>query len=67
MELTHFDENGNARMVDVSDKDKTSRTAVAEGFITLSREAFDAVTNKTISKGDVLTVAQTAGIMACKK
>ena len=60
MELTHFDENGNARMVDVSGKDKSSRTAVAEGFITLSREAFTAVADKTVSKGDVLTVAQVA-------
>ncbi len=67
MEFTHFDELGNARMVDVSGKDVTSRTAVAEGTIVLSREAFDAVTDKKVKKGDVLTVAQTAGIMACKK
>lgn len=67
MDFTHFDERGNARMVDVSDKDVTLRTAAAEGYITLSREAFDAVAGKTVRKGDVLTVAQTAGIMGCKK
>ncbi len=66
MEFTHFDERGNARMVDVSDKDITSRTASAEGTIAVSREVFDAVANKNVKKGDVLTVAQTAGIMACK-
>lgn len=67
MEFTHFDEHGNARMVDVSSKEITSRTAVAEGFIAVSREVFEAIEGRTVAKGDVLTVAQTAGIMACKK
>ena len=67
MELTHFDEYGNARMVDVSGKDVTSRTAVAEGVIALGEEAYLAVQRKTIKKGDVLTVAQVAGIMGCKR
>ena len=66
-EFTHFDENGNARMVDVSDKDITRRTAIATGSIKLSREAMDAVLEKRVKKGDVLTVAQTAGIMATKR
>lgn len=66
-EFTHFDENGNAYMVDVSDKDITKRTAVAEGSISLSREAMDAVLCKKIKKGDVFTVAQVAGIMGTKR
>ena len=67
MEFTHFDEQGNARMVDVSDKNITSRTAVAEGTIRVSREVWDAILQKTVKKGDVLTVAQVAGIMGTKK
>lgn len=67
MDFTHFDAKGNARMVDVSEKAVTSRTAVAEGTIQLSRVAFDAVEQKTVKKGDVLTVAQVAGIMGCKR
>ena len=67
MEFTHFDEQGNARMVDVSGKDITSRTAVAEGFIRVSREVWDAIAQKTVKKGDVLTVAQVAGIMGTKR
>lgn len=67
MEFTHFDTKGNARMVDVSDKNITLRKAVAEGTIRVSREAFDAITQKKVKKGDVLTVAQTAGIMGCKR
>ena len=66
-EFTHFDEKGNAYMVDVSDKDVTKRTAVAEGSIKLSKEAMDAVLGKKVKKGDVLTVAQLAGIMGTKK
>jgi cyclic pyranopterin phosphate synthase len=66
-EFTHFDEKGNAYMVDVSDKDVTKRSAVAEGTITLSKEAMDAVIGKKIKKGDVFTVAQVAGIMGTKK
>ena len=67
MDLTHFDENGNARMVDVTDKDITTREAVATGTIKLNKETFDAIKNKTVKKGDVLTVATTAGVMAIKK
>lgn len=66
-EFTHFDEQGNAYMVDVSKKDITAREAIAEGSITLSQEAFEAVLGKKIKKGDVLTVAQVAGIMGTKK
>ena len=67
MDFTHFDEQGNARMVDVSEKGITVRTAVAEGIIEVSPEVYAAVENKTVKKGDVLTVAQVAGIMGCKK
>lgn len=67
MELTHFDENGNATMVDVSEKNVTSRVAVAEGKIFVCKEVYDAIKNKNVKKGDVLTVATIAGIMACKK
>ena len=66
-EFTHFDDKGNAYMVDVSDKDITKRTAVAEGTIKLSREAMDAVLGRKIKKGDVFTVAQVAGIMGSKR
>ncbi|MBQ9014810.1 MAG: cyclic pyranopterin monophosphate synthase MoaC [Firmicutes bacterium] len=67
MEFTHFDDNGNARMVDVSDKDVTHRIAIAEGTISVSREVMDAIAGHKVKKGDVLTVAQVAGIMATKR
>nr|WP_315034580.1 cyclic pyranopterin monophosphate synthase MoaC [uncultured Lachnoanaerobaculum sp.] len=67
MEFTHFDDNKNAVMVDVSDKDITNRVAIATGRITLCDEAMQAVTGKKIKKGDVLTVAQVAGIMGQKR
>ena len=64
--FTHFDEKGNAYMVDVSEKDITKRTASAQGKITVSREVMDAVLGKQLKKGDVFTVAQVAGIMGAK-
>ena len=67
MEFTHFDEQGNAYMVDVSGKSVTGREAVAVGTIRLGREAFLAVTGRKVKKGDVLTVAQVAGIMGAKR
>ena len=67
MELTHFDDNGNAVMVDVSEKDITGRTAVARGSIHVSRRALDAILGRQVKKGDVLTVSQVAGIMGTKK
>lgn len=65
--FTHFDEKGNARMVDVSGKEPTSRTALAKGSILVSREIIEAVSEKRVEKGDVLAVAQVAGIMAVKQ
>ena len=67
MEFTHFDIQGNARMVDVSDKNVTPREAAAVGKIQVSPEVFHAITQKTVKKGDVLTVAQVAGILGCKR
>lgn len=67
MEFTHFDEDKNAVMVDVSDKDITDRVAIATGRITLCDEAMEAIKGRKIKKGDVLTVAQVAGIMGQKR
>ena len=65
--FTHFDEKGNAIMVDVSEKKDTSRIAVASGIIKVSPEVMEAVVNRTAAKGDVLGVAWVAGIMAVKQ
>ncbi len=64
--LTHFDENGKAMMVDVTEKESTERIAVAKGSIIVSPPVFDAIQNGTAAKGDVLGVARVAGIMATK-
>ena len=65
--FSHFDEAGNAVMVDVSGKAPTHREAVARGEIRVSRPVLEAVMGKTASKGDVLGVARVAGIMATKR
>ncbi len=65
--LTHFDSKGDAHMVDVSDKAVTSRIAVAEGHIKMKPETFEIITQGRAKKGDVLSVARLAGIMAAKK
>ena len=54
MEFTHFDEAGNARMVDVSGKEETKREAVARGFISMNRECLSLVKAGSMAKGDVL-------------
>ena len=66
-ELTHIDDQGNARMVDIGAKPTTDRRALAEGWIRLSPEAYEAVVARTAKKGDVLGVARLAGIMGAKK
>lgn len=66
-ELTHFNDEGRAKMVDVSAKDVTLRTAAAGATVYLGRETFDLVAAGKMKKGDVLAVAQVAGIMAAKK
>jgi len=65
--LTHVDKQGNAIMVDVSKKDITHRVAIASGLIYMSKEAYESVIEHKNKKGDVLTVAQVAGIMGAKK
>ena len=67
MKLTHLDESGRARMVDVGDKPESERTAVAEGEIRMSREAYDLVASQSVAKGDVLAVAEVAGVMGAKR
>jgi cyclic pyranopterin phosphate synthase len=65
--LTHMDDEGNARMVDVGAKSPTQREAVAEGWIQLTPSAFDCLQAGDAPKGDVLQIAQIAGIQAAKK
>lgn len=65
--LTHLDETGAARMVDVGDKPATAREAVATGRITMSAQALALVRDASANKGDVLAVARVAGIMAAKR
>ncbi len=65
--LTHFDAAGNAHMVDVSDKAVTARIATAEGHIKMAPETLEIITEGQAKKGDVMGVAQLAGIMGCKK
>ena len=65
--LTHFDSQGNAVMVDVSEKQATHRTAVASGKIKVNQAVYDAIVEGSVKKGDVLGVARVAGIMAAKK
>jgi cyclic pyranopterin phosphate synthase len=65
--LTHSDDSGKARMVDVSGKPVTARVAVATGAIRMSATTLDAIRGNTLKKGDVLAVARIAGIMAAKK
>ena len=67
MELNHFDKNGNAVMVDVSDKPVTHRTATATGSIQVGPEIMAAVKSGNVKKGDVLGVARVAGIMGVKR
>ena len=67
MELTHINEQGRARMVDVTDKAETTRTAVAEGRVRMHRETAERIRTGGMAKGDVLAVAQVAGIMAAKR
>ena len=66
-ELSHLDEQGRARMVDVSAKEITSRTAVARGAIHMRAETLALILEEKIDKGDVFSVARIAGIMAAKK
>ena len=66
-ELTHINNDGEASMVDVGDKDVVPRVAIASGFIRLKGSTLDLIYGQKIKKGDVLTVAKIAGISAAKK
>lgn len=66
-ELSHVGPSGEARMVDVSSKDSTERTARATGVIRMRSSTLQAIVDNTLAKGDVLTVAKVAGIMAAKR
>ena len=66
-ELTHFDESGRSRMVDVGGKKDTAREATATATVSMQQETFRRIMESEIKKGDVLGVAQVAGIMAAKK
>jgi cyclic pyranopterin phosphate synthase len=67
MKLTHLDERGRARMVDVGAKPESERTAVAVGAVRMTREAFELVATQAVAKGDVLAVAEVAGTMGAKR
>lgn len=65
--MNHFDQEGNAIMIDVTAKDETIREAVARGSIQVSKEVMEAICQRKVHKGDVLGVARVAGIMGVKK
>lgn len=67
MKLSHVDESGRARMVDVSGKPVTNRSATAEGAVRMSMEAFELIQANAVQKGDVLAVAEVAATMAAKR
>ena len=67
MKLSHLDAEGRARMVDVGDKPVSDRTAVAAGAVRMSRDAYDLVAGEGVPKGDVLAVAEVAGVMGAKR
>lgn len=65
--FTHFNKQGRAKMVDITEKDSTTRIAIACSSVELNKEIYDKINGNQIGKGDVLAVAQVAGIMAAKK
>ncbi|MDR4888245.1 cyclic pyranopterin monophosphate synthase MoaC [Bacillus sp. HNG] len=65
--FTHFNEQGRARMVDITEKSDTVRTAIAKSSITVNKLIYEQIINNEVRKGDVLAVSQVAGIMAAKK
>ncbi len=67
MSLSHVDQSGRARMVDVADKPMSRRTAVAAGAVRMSVEAFGLVRDNAVAKGDVLRIAEVAGVMGAKR
>lgn len=67
MDFTHFNDQGRAKMVDVGEKDPSRRTAVAGARVLLNRDTFRLIQSGGVKKGDVLTVAQIAGVMGAKR
>ena len=67
MEFSHINEQGRAKMVDVTEKDSTFREAIAEGTVVVNPDTMELIKSGGIKKGDVLAVAQVAGVMAAKK
>lgn len=67
MDFTHFNENGKAKMVDVGEKEETKRVAIARGTVKMNSETLIKVKEGQMKKGDVIAVAQVAGIMGAKK
>ncbi|MCX7913994.1 MAG: cyclic pyranopterin monophosphate synthase MoaC [Thermodesulfovibrionales bacterium] len=67
MELSHFDKKGNARMVDISHKPITNRKAIAKGAVLMNSRTINLIKEGSVAKGDVLSIARIAGIMAAKK
>lgn len=67
MELTHLDKNNRPKMVDVGDKEPTTRVAIANGTITMSQDAYNAIVSQTTKKGPVIQTAVVAAIMGVKK
>ena len=65
--LTHIDQEGRVRMVDVTDKNPTMRTAVAQGVVSMKPDTFEMIQNQTIKKGNVFETARIAGVMAAKR
>ena len=65
--FTHLDDKGRVRMVDVSEKAPTTRTAIAKGAISMNADTFDRILNRQAKKGNVLETARIAGVMAAKK
>lgn len=66
-EFTHFNQQGRAKMVDITEKNDTARTAKAKTSIQVTKDVYDKINNYEMGKGDVLSVAQVAGIMAAKQ
>ncbi|MBU0993700.1 MAG: cyclic pyranopterin monophosphate synthase MoaC [Proteobacteria bacterium] len=66
-DFTHIDSNGHVQMVDVTEKNHTERTAIAEGFVHLSHETLEKIISQKVKKGNVLETARIAGIMGAKK
>jgi cyclic pyranopterin phosphate synthase len=66
-DFTHFDKEGKATMVDISDKDSTERTATAKGSVIMEADTMAKIEQGAMGKGDVLGIARTAGIMAAKR